>query len=280
MSVGPHQHQAPPVKRGSIGFVDTGNCRAACRTSPRLVSSAAVAASPNFSSTKPRPNRSRIERPSRSQACGARQPGCADGVIMFWIVGRRRVVGDADRRRLIAIAKLQARGAEHAADIFGEACAEPQAQRFPRVGLVLDRRHIAGECAVREMKLGRHAHVAQADRPPFGCRMTQEDWRRPSPATPRQASSQDRRRRRCRYSCRARRSATAGAPRRRRGTRGPWRSARRPHSCASRCLCPSTPRRSAGLMPVGAKLCGRCCPESACRRCRAPSAAIIRSLDR
>ena len=79
MAVGPHQHQTPLVKRGGLGFVEIDTRQRHAARFRGSLQARPSRASPKRSSTKPRPNRSRVERPSRSQACGARLPGCAEG---------------------------------------------------------------------------------------------------------------------------------------------------------------------------------------------------------
>ena len=140
-------------------------------------------------------------------------------------------------------------------------------------GVVFDRRNAVGELAVGEIKLGRHADIAQPDRPALGVVGRQQIPARPSPPAPPRASSRDRPRRRCRYSCRARRSAKADAPRRRRERRGRAHSVRRRRCAASRCSRPSIPPRSGGRSPAAASaarstLSGVCLPSvsSAIRR--------------
>ena len=101
-----------------------------------------------------------------------------------------------------------------------------------------------GKFAVREIKLRRHADIAQRRSAAARCRRRRAVRGRPSPPAPPQASSRDRPRRRCRCSCRARRSAKADARRRRQETRALANSARRRRCAASRCSRPAIPHRS------------------------------------
>ena len=63
----------------------------------------------NSSSVKPRPKRSSVERPSASQACGARPPGWLDLHVDARVLRlrRRRAVGHADRRAVVAVAEVR-----------------------------------------------------------------------------------------------------------------------------------------------------------------------------
>ena len=220
VAVGAHQHQRAGRRARAASSL---SMRCTASGTPRLAAArsiASVGASAKFSSTKPSPNRSRIDRSGASQTCGARAPGNAVGSIAEGVVGGlRRAVRHHDRRRMVDVAEMHA---DRMPGLF-VLLDQPLADRAPR-GLAFRRRRIdlgalrgADQAAV---VLQRHLGGARRRRPPLVIVAFEQRRRRPSPAARRQASSRDRRRPGCRCSCRARRSADARARHRRRGTRG------------------------------------------------------------
>ena len=174
---------------------------------------------------------------SASVTCGAREPGRAEATKFFGIVRRRRrVVRHDDRRVLVAVAELQADGAEHAADLLHQLWPNScRAARGPRRCRPRSRRSRSRNLPCDKMKARRVVDVARADRLSLIVVAGKQLSARPSPASRRRASSRDRPRRRCRCSCRVLRSARADARRRRQGTLGPWSIAPPPGCAASRC---------------------------------------------
>ena len=183
------------------------------RHAPRGAASCATrcgSVAPNSSSVKPRPKRSSVERPSASQACGARPPGWLDCHVDARVVRlrRRRAVGHADRRALVAVAEVRV---ERIVPGLRIDCREPRAElgaQLAALGRIVVDIAAKGARGVMRSKLRiASSHWRDADRPALRVVARQQVRRRPSPRARPRASSRDRPHRRCRCSCRARRSA-------------------------------------------------------------------------
>ena len=81
VTIGPHKHERSLIVRRDAVIIDIDDRQRHPAKAAALTNSPVGFDVPSkASSTKPRPNRSSVERPSESQACGAREPGRADGV--------------------------------------------------------------------------------------------------------------------------------------------------------------------------------------------------------
>ena len=150
----------------------------------------------------PSPYKSSIERPSASQACGARAPAAWSARSAGLGLGSRSIVGDADRRAFVAILDLEMLrdgqpGRIHMPVLRRLGAVPTRDIAIARNDRVANStlRHAIGAARARRMRSGRPAPAFD-----HGCELPARD----SPPLP------------GRYACRCRRSESIRAPRRRR----------------------------------------------------------------
>src|ERR1051326_2545100 len=85
------------------------------------------------------------------------------GVVLRWW----RAIADADRRRFVAVAKLQSGSPEHSPDLADQALAELLPHALPGCRVIFNRAEFVAEFAVRQIKLRGHADVAVTYRSPL-----------------------------------------------------------------------------------------------------------------
>ena len=223
MAVRPHQHELALVQRADVGLIDRDDfqrhaARAGGRDECARVRRIRAEAQQREAAPEQVEGRAAVGEPGvrRAPARMARR------AIVARILGfrRRRAVGHADRRALVAVAEM---GVERVLPGHAVAGGKPLAE-FARAPARLP----ASRRASPARRGGRHsARNCASPRRTGGCRpggarprSCRAGARRPSRDASRRASSRDRPHRRRRCSCRARRSAASRARRRPRGTRG------------------------------------------------------------
>jgi hypothetical protein len=89
MPIGSHQQQRPLIERADLQRRNLDRFqRDGTRACGFAESPSSGASAPRRSKTKPRPNKSRGERPSPSQACGARAPARVDGSFADYVAAK------------------------------------------------------------------------------------------------------------------------------------------------------------------------------------------------
>ena len=216
MAVGAHQHEFALVKRGDLRLGDRDDRH----RHPALFCGFQERCGCGCVRAKNKERIGLAEEIERRAAVGEERvrramTGPCRRDIGSRIVGRGwRSVRPADRRALIAIAKMDAERVPFPAHDFAELAPDPLDAWLRLAGSSRADRHAgrpkasAADCRLPPRHFGRR---------PAGVRRYRNRGgrRRPSPRSWRQASRTDRRRRRYRCSCRSRPWATSRAPRRR-----------------------------------------------------------------